>query len=87
MSQVVANPTAGAAEPRRFVAAAGRLRDDLRWAGRTRAEAKDKLQATDNTLALLLREAIKHPEVTMTEAAKLAGIGRTYAYKLISELD
>ena len=59
--------------------------DELSKVGERRRMEKFQLELADDRLACLLVEAREHPEMTVAEAARVAGIGRTQAYKLMEK--
>ncbi len=61
------------------------IRRELKQAGAERKRARGALDKADRNLARLLAKAQANPAITMTEAAKLAGLGRVNAYKLVRE--
>lgn len=61
------------------------IREELKRAGVERASARRRLRKADDELAALLAVAMESPDLTMKDAAELAGIGRTFAYKLVKE--
>lgn len=61
------------------------LRTSLAIHGDARRRARERVARVDADLAALLAQAVDHPELTMIEAAKLAGVGRSMAYKLVRE--
>ncbi len=65
--------------------ASGDLREKLKEAGAERVRARSRLDKAEDDLARLLVEAKACRDLTMSDAAKLAGVGRTMAYKLIRE--
>lgn len=61
------------------------IRDELRHAGRVRGEMLNGAYEAEEAIGELLREAQAHPDITVTEAADLAEVGRSLAYKLMSK--
>ncbi len=62
---------------------ASKLRKDLQDIGADRASHQAAGDELDNRLTKLLGEAHEHPEITMAEAARLAGLKRratAYSY-------
>ena len=59
------------------------LREKLAEAGVEYVKTRGKYRKAKGDLVKLLEEAKASPDVTMVEAAKLTGVGRVNAYKLI----
>ena len=59
------------------------LRKELEEAGARAGARQGRLDKAEGDLARLLVEAKASRDLTMSDAAKLAGVGRTMAYKLI----
>lgn len=57
--------------------------DELGKLGRIRTDIYADVAVVDSDIGKVLDEAKDHPEISMSEAAKVAGLGRPMAYKLI----
>jgi GrpB-like predicted nucleotidyltransferase (UPF0157 family) len=61
------------------------LKEQLAAAGVEHVKARGRHEKARRDLAKLLKAAQASEDVTMTEAAKLAGVGRVKAYKMVRE--
>lgn len=62
------------------------IRDELRRWGAYRTIAQAKVLQADEAIGFRLAEVQAHPEITMSEAADIAGVSRPLAYRLMGKV-
>lgn len=62
---------------------AEKILDELAGIGRMRSSLQFDTQVAERELGEVFDEAKEHPDIAMSDAAKVAGVDRSLAYKLI----